>query len=72
MSACPECGMGKTRVIDSRYCANGWTKRRRACDWGCSARWNTYEVPEDSLELLDPAGQADDDVEDGADANGQA
>ena len=70
MSACPECGVGKTRVIDSRYLANGWTKRRRACDWGCSARWNTYEVPEAVLEFFDPADQTDDDAGDGADAAG--
>lgn len=46
MSACVACGMGKTQVIDSRYCENGWTKRRRRCTWGCDARWNTYEIPE--------------------------
>lgn len=68
MSACPECGTGKTRVIDSRYLENGWTKRRRSCDWGCSARWNTYEVPEAVLEFTESAAQADD--EDGADAAG--
>jgi transcriptional regulator NrdR family protein len=59
MSACPDpnCRLLKTRVIDSRVLTNGWTKRRRECYLGCGGRWNTYEVPEDELQITNTQDQ---------------
>lgn len=68
MSQCPECKTGKTQVIDSRYCDNGWTKRRRRCTWGCEHRWNTYEIPEEELNFDED--QRDDVREDDEDVDG--
>ena len=50
---CPWCGSSKTRVIDSRpESRRGMVRRRRECK-GCTARWTTYEVDADRLDLLE-------------------
>ena len=50
MSACPECGQRKTKVLLTDQLRNGWTRRRRQCGH-CQARWNTYELPQAELDL---------------------
>lgn len=50
MSACPKCGKGMTKVVDSRYQPNGLTRRRRWCAWSCGHKWNTLEVPADIID----------------------
>lgn len=52
MSACPNCDVRrKTQVLSSNLLANGWTKRRRQCTWGCGHRWFTYELSDAELDL---------------------
>lgn len=46
---CPFCGIGDTRVIDSRVVGDGdQVRRRRECS-GCRERFTTYETAELSL-----------------------
>jgi hypothetical protein len=42
-AVCPECGLGKGEVRDSRPW-NGFTRRRRHC-LSCDHKWSTVEVP---------------------------
>lgn len=58
MSACPECGQIKTRVIETRVMQNGWTRRWRFCSDDCQSRWYTYEVP-DSILSIEGLGEND-------------
>jgi transcriptional regulator NrdR family protein len=67
MSACPTCGSIRSKVLETRYTATGWIKRRRRClneDDGahCTHRWNTFEIPE-----LHVMVQHDTTAEDGTD-----
>jgi transcriptional regulator NrdR family protein len=39
-------------VIETRYNATGWIKRRRRClneAENCTYRWNTLEIPESNV-----------------------
>ena len=50
---CTECRETQTRVVDSRPAYDrGSVRRRREC-LGCGARWNTLELEEDRVALLE-------------------
>ena len=46
---CPFCGIGDTRVVDSRLVGDGDQVRRRRECIGCQERFTTYETAELSL-----------------------
>ena len=49
---CPDCGNGRTRVIDTGTSGDGTSVRRRRECQRCSFRFTTYERPEwDSLQV---------------------
>jgi transcriptional regulator NrdR family protein len=50
MSACIGCGEWTTVVIETEPWEFGYRFRRRKCV-ECGARWNTLEVPKDTLEI---------------------
>lgn len=53
MSACPKCRIAKTTVVLTQQLPNGWTRRRRVCNYpehGCGHRWYTLEIAEDDVE----------------------
>lgn len=62
MSACPDCGTYASQVLDSEPAQYGYRWRRRRCK-KCHHRWNTLEVPQDSLTIT-PAEEEDADVDD--------
>lgn len=67
MSACPQCGTYASLVLDSEPAQYGYRWRRRRCK-ECGARWNTYEVPAESLTITpedndDQDGDRPDDAE---------
>lgn len=47
---CPECGRGKSLVVDSRTIADG-IRRRRECEY-CGKRYTTYECGNDLMRRL--------------------
>lgn len=50
---CPNCGKSYSKVIDKRMQRNtGIWRRRREC-LHCGARWNTIEIREEQLEVID-------------------
>jgi transcriptional repressor NrdR len=48
---CPNCESADLKVKDSRdHQVYNWIKRRREC-LDCNYRWNTYEIPENEVEV---------------------
>lgn len=63
MSACPDCGTYASQVLDSEPFAHGYRWRRRRCK-ECHHRWNTLEVPQESLTITPAEEEEDVDADD--------